>query len=86
MVLKNAGSCNITQNTVITNDSNGIYFSGYAADSGMGSEGDAASYSNYIVNNTVYSIRPLPSSFVYAIQVMSSYNFIFICYYRPILF
>ena len=25
MVLNNAGSCNITQNTVITNDSNGIY-------------------------------------------------------------
>ena len=76
MVLNNAGSCNITQNTVITNDSNGIYFSGYTANTGMGAGGDAASYSNYIVNNTVSSIRPLPSSFVYAIQVMSSYNFI----------
>ena len=76
MVLNNAGSCNITQNTVITNDSNGIYFSGYGANTGMGAGEDAASYSNYIVNNTVYSIRPLPSSFVYAIQVMSSYNYI----------
>ena len=76
MVLNNAGSCNITQNTVITNDSNGIYFSGYAANTGMGAGGDASSYSNYIVNNTVSSIRTLPSSFVYAIQVMSSYNFI----------
>ena len=76
MVLSSAGSCNIYNNTVITNDSNGIYFSGYGASSSMGSGGDASSYSNYIVNNTVYSIRPLPSSFVYAIQVMSSYNYI----------
>ena len=76
MVLRNSGSCNIHENTVITNDSNGIYFSGYGSGSGMGSGGDAASYSNYIVNNTVYSIRPLPSSFVYAIQVMSSNNYI----------
>ncbi|MBQ2962476.1 Ig-like domain repeat protein [Methanobrevibacter sp.] len=76
MVFRNAGSCNIYDNTVITNDSNGIYFTGYGATSSMGSGGDAESYSNYIVNNTVYSIRPLPSSFVYAIQVMSSYNYV----------
>ncbi|AMK16370.1 right-handed parallel beta-helix repeat-containing protein [Methanobrevibacter olleyae] len=75
MVLRNAGSCNITGNTVITNDSNGIYFTGYVAGSSSAS-GDAASYSNYIVNNTVYSIRELPSSFVYGIQVMSSNNYI----------
>lgn len=76
MVFRNAGSCNITRNTVITNDSNGIYFTAYGATSPMGSSGDAESFSNYIVNNTVYSIRPIPSSFVYAIQVMSSYNYI----------
>ena len=76
MVLRNAGYCNITCNTVITNDSNGIYFTGYGATSSMGTPGDAESFSNYIVNNTVYSIRPLPSSFVYAIQVMSSNNYI----------
>ncbi|MBR4396491.1 MAG: right-handed parallel beta-helix repeat-containing protein, partial [Methanobrevibacter sp.] len=76
MVFRNAGSCNITDNTVITNDSNGIYFTAYGATSPMGSTGDAESFSNYIVNNRVYSIRPLPSSFVYAIQVMSSYNYI----------
>ena len=76
MVFRNAGYCNITRNNVITNDSNGIYFTAYGATSSMGSGGDASSFYNYIVNNTVYSIRPVPSSFVYAIQVMSSYNYI----------
>ena len=76
MVLHDANACKIYRNTVITNDSNGIYFTGYTPGSPMGSPEDAESYSNYIVNNTVYSIRPLPSSFVYAIQIMSSNNVI----------
>ena len=76
LVLRNAGSCNISGNTVITNDSNGIYFTGFGASSAMGSVTDAQSYSNYIFNNTVSSVREFPSSFVYAIQVMSSNNLI----------
>ena len=76
MVFRNAEECNISGNTVITNDSNGIYFTSFTSESSMGPSGDAESYSNYIFNNTVFSIRELPSSYVYAIQVMSSSNLI----------
>ena len=76
MVLRNAGNCNISGNTVITNDSNGIYFSGYGASSSMGTTPEDGSYGNYIFNNTVYSVRELPSSFCYAIVLMCKDNIV----------
>ena len=76
MVFRNSGSCNISGNTVITNDSNGIYFTGYGADSQMGTNPEDSSFGNYIFNNTVYSVRALPSSFCYAIQLMCRDNIV----------
>ena len=76
MVLRFAGNCNISGNTVITNDSNGIYFSGYGASSAMGTNPEDGSFGNYISNNTVYSVRELPSSFCYAIQLMCKDNIV----------
>ena len=69
-------ACNISGNTVITNDSNGIYFSGYGASSAMGTNPEDGSFGNYIFNNTVYSVRELPSSFCYAIQLMCKDNIV----------
>lgn len=76
---------NISNNNVITNDSNGIYLTGYLGGGDMGQGGGVNAY-NLIFNNTVHSIRgiewavdedgktPLPSSFTYGIQVMGAYN------------
>lgn len=76
MVFRNSGNCNISGNTVITNDSNGIYFSGYGAATPMGGTPEDGSFANYIFNNTVYSIRELPSSFCYGIQLMCKDNLV----------
>ncbi|MBO7518180.1 MAG: hypothetical protein J6T31_03635, partial [Methanobrevibacter sp.] len=57
MVFRNSGNCNISSNTVITNDSNGIYFTGYGGNSQMGTTPEDSSFGNYIFNNTVYSVR-----------------------------
>ena len=76
MVFSNSGNCNISGNTVITNDSNGIYFSGYNASSSMGATPEDGSYANYIFNNTIYSVRELPSSFCYGIQLMCKDNLV----------
>ena len=76
MVFRSSGNCNISGNTVITNDSNGIYFTGYGADSSMGTTPEDSSYGNYIFNNTIYSVRQLPSSFCYAIQLMCKDNIV----------
>ncbi|MBQ3473674.1 MAG: right-handed parallel beta-helix repeat-containing protein [Methanobrevibacter sp.] len=76
MVFRSSGNCNISGNTVITNDSNGIYFTGYGADSSMGTTPEDSSYGNYIFNNTIYSVRELPSSFCYAIQLMCKDNIV----------
>ena len=76
---------NISNNNVATNDSNGIYLTGYLGGGEMGQGGGVNAY-NLIFNNTVHSIRgiewevdengktPLPSSFTYGIQVMGAYN------------
>ena len=77
ILFRNSALCNISSNTVTTNDSNGIYFSGYGAGSSMGTTPEDGSYSNYIYNNTVSSVRALPSSFVYGIAIMSPHNIIF---------
>ncbi len=76
IVFKFVGNCNISGNTVITNDSNGIYFTGYGTSSSMGTTPEDGSYGNYIYNNTVYSVRTLPSSFCYAIQLMCKDNLV----------
>jgi hypothetical protein len=76
---------NISNNNVITNDSNAIYLTGYLGGGNMGQGGGVNAY-NIIFNNTVHSIRgiewavdeegktPLPSSFTYGIQVMGAHN------------
>ncbi len=76
---------NISNNNVITNDSNAIYLTGYLGGGDMGQGGGVNAY-NLIFNNTVHSIRgiewavdedgktPLPSSFTYGIQVMGAHN------------
>ncbi|WP_405288636.1 Ig-like domain-containing protein [Methanobrevibacter sp.] len=76
---------NISNNNVITNDSNGIYLTGYLGGGNMGQGGGVNAY-NFIFNNTVHSVRgiewavdedgktPLPSSFTYGIQVMGAHN------------
>ena len=76
---------NISNNNVITNDSNAIYLTGYLGGGNMGQGGGVNAY-NIIFNNTVHSIRgiewavdeegktPLPSSFTYGIQVMGANN------------
>ncbi len=76
---------NISNNNVITNDSNGIYLTGFLGGGQMGQTSGANAY-NTILNNTVHSIRgmewavdqngktPLPSSFTYGIQVMGANN------------
>ena len=76
MVFRNSGNCNISSNTVITNDSNGIYFTGYGGSSSMGTTPEDGSHNNYIFNNTIYSVRELPSSFCYAIQLMCKDNLV----------
>ena len=76
MVFRNSGNCNISGNTVITNDSNGIYFTGYGGGSSMGTTPEDGSYGNYIFNNTVYSVREFPSSFCYGIQLMCKNNIV----------
>ena len=80
IVLSNTFHNNISNNNVITNDSNGIYLTGFLGGGTMGQTGGANSY-NYIFNNTVHSIRGLssednllPSSFTYGIQAMGAYN------------
>ncbi|HII08999.1 MAG TPA: hypothetical protein HA355_05350, partial [Methanosphaera sp.] len=76
---------NISNNNVITNDSNGIYLTGFLGGGQMGQTSGANAY-NTILNNSVHSIRgmewavdqngktPLPSSFTYGIQVMGANN------------
>ena len=76
MVFHNAGNCNISGNTVITNDSYGIAFSGYSASSSMGSNPEDGSYENYIFNNTIHSVRELPSSYHIAIYLMCQDNIV----------
>ena len=76
VVFRNSRNCNISGNTVITNDSNGIYFTGYGGDSNMGETPIDSSYGNYIFNNTIYSVREIPSSFCYAIQLMCKDNIV----------
>ena len=76
MVFRNSGNCNISGNTVITNDSNGIYFTGYGGNSQMGTTPEDSSFGNYIFNNTIYSVRALPSSFCYGIQLMCKDNLV----------
>ena len=76
MVFRNAGNCNLSGNTVITNDSNGIYFTGFSGSSAMGTNPVDGSFGNYIFNNTLYSVRTLPSSFYYAIQLMCKDNIV----------
>ncbi|MBO7713641.1 MAG: right-handed parallel beta-helix repeat-containing protein [Methanobrevibacter sp.] len=76
MVFRNSGNCNISSNTVITNDSNGIYFTGYGGNSQMGTTPEDSSFGNYIFNNTVYSVREFPSSFCYGIQLMCRDNLV----------
>lgn len=76
MLFRNSGNCNITGNAVITNDSNGIYFTGYGGSSSMGTTPEDGSYANYIFNNTVYSVREFPSSFCYGIQLMCKDNLV----------
>ena len=76
MVFRNSGNCNISGNTVITNDSNGIYFTGFGGGSSMGTNPEDGSYGNYIFNNTVYSVREFPSSFCYGIQLMCRDNIV----------
>ena len=76
MLFRNSGNCNITGNTVITNDSNGIYFTGYGGSTPMGTNPEDSSYGNYIFNNTVSSVREFPSSFCYGIQLMCKDNLV----------
>lgn len=76
MVFFGGSACNISGNTVITNDSNGIYFSAFGAGGEAGENSEGSMYANYIINNTVYSVRTLPSSFSYGIQVMGTNNFV----------
>ena len=76
MVFRNSGNCNISGNEVITNDSNGIYFTGYGGGSSMGTTPEDGSYGNYIFNNTVHSVREFPSSFCYGIQLMCKDNIV----------
>ena len=76
MVFRNAGNCNLSGNTVITNDSNGIYFTGYGGSSAMGTNPLDGSFGNYIFNNTISSVRELPSSFCYAIALMCKDNIV----------
>ena len=76
MVFRNSANCNISGNTVISNDSNCIYFTGYGAQSSMGETPEDSSSGNYIFNNTIYSVRELPSSFCYAIQLMCKDNIV----------
>ena len=76
MVFRNSGNCNISGNEVITNDSNGIYFTGYGGGSSMGTTPEDGSYGNYIFNNTVHSVREFPSSFCYDIQLMCKDNIV----------
>ncbi len=76
---------NISNNNVITNDSNCIYLTGYLGGGDMGQGGGVNAY-NLIFNNTIHSMRgiewaldegnktPLPSSFTYGIQVMGAHN------------
>lgn len=72
---------NISNNNVITNDSNGIYLTGFLGGGTMGQTGGVNAY-NTIFNNTVHSIRGidgndnnlLPSSFTYGIQIMGANN------------
>ena len=85
IVLTDSHYNNISGNNVITNDSNGIYLTGYLGGGSMGSGGGSNSH-NYIFNNTVHSVRgmewavdengrtPMPSSFAYGIQVMGADN------------
>ncbi len=85
IVLSGSNYNNISNNDVITNDSNGIYLTGYLNGGEMGQGGGANNY-NTIFNNTVHSIRgiewalddngkvPIPSSFCYAIQAMGAHN------------
>ena len=85
IVLSNTFYNNISSNYVVTNDSNGIYLTGYLGGGSMGQGGGVNAY-NYIFNNTVHSLRgvewaldengkvPLPSSFTYGIQVMGAFN------------
>ena len=85
IVLSGAFYNNISNNDVITNDSNGIYLTGFLGGGEMGQTGGANAY-NVIFNNTVHSLRgiewavdedgktPLPSSFCYGIQVMGANN------------
>ena len=61
---------------MISNDSNCIYFTGYGAQSSMGETPEDSSSGNYIFNNTIYSVRELPSSFCYAIQLMCKDNIV----------
>ena len=51
MVFRNSANCNISGNTVISNDSNCIYFTGYGAQSSMGETPEDSSSGNYIFNN-----------------------------------
>jgi hypothetical protein len=76
IVFFGGSNCNVSGNTVITNDSNGIYFSTFGEGGGAGEQSEASMVSNYIFNNTVYSIRAIPSSFSYPIQVMGRNNII----------
>ena len=73
IVFRNAGSCNVSGNNVMTNDSVGIYFTTYGA---APPSTDYPSNNNYIFNNTVHSSRQLPSSFAYGIKVQYSDNLI----------
>ena len=85
IVLSDTYNNTISNNYVVTNDSNGIYLTGYLNGGSMGQGGGTNLY-NCIYNNTVHSLRgiewavdedgetPLPSSFVYGIQVMGAYN------------
>ena len=76
IVFFGGSNCNVSGNTVIINDSNGIYFCTYGAGGEAGQNSENSMFSNYIFNNTVYSIRALPSSFGYPIQVMGRDNII----------
>ena len=76
IVFFGASYCNISGNTVKMNDSNGIYLCGYGAGGETGQNSEGTMFSNYIFNNTLYSIRTLPSSFAIPIQVMGINNII----------
>ena len=76
IVFFGASYCNVSGNTVILNDSNGIYFCTFGSGGESGQNSENSMFSNYIFNNTLYSIRALPSSFGYPIQVMGRDNII----------